>query len=442
MIKNYLKIALKILWRKKFFTFISLFGISFTLMILTLMVAFLDNELGTNAPMKNGDRIVYIDQVQLKKEEVENIYNLDTNYIDGVMVIDTANQTTNRSSSTSNSSPSYYLLNTYYKSPPFAKNYTFFSGLNELDLYINNKKLPLKVCYTDERYWEIFNFEFVEGGFYHEDAVIDAQPVIVISEETQNSYFGNGISSLGKEIVIKRKHYKVIGVTRKTTSSNTATRADIFFPLSHAPQNVFTNKDFHGGFTGVFMAKSPSQIPQLKESLQGINRNIELPNPEDYDQMSIDIRDHIELYAKNLIGGNDPKTDVHLMYIIIGGIMTLFVLLPTINLINVNITRIMERSSEIGIRKAFGAQTTDLVFQFIFENVVLSAIGGIFGLIFSTLLINIINNSEFLPNTVLTINFSVLIYATLITLIFGIVSGLSPSIKMARVSIIKALKNS
>ena len=54
----------------------------------------------------------------------------------------------------------------------------------------------------------------------------------------------------------------------------------------------------------------------------------------------------------------------------------LFVLIPTVNLVNINISRIMERASEIGVRKAFGAPARTLVGQFLVENILLTLVGG------------------------------------------------------------------
>ena len=63
--------------------------------------------------------------------------------------------------------------------------------------------------------------------------------------------------------------------------------------------------------------------------------------------------------------------------------MLLFMLLPTLNLVNINLSRILERSSEIGVRKAFGASSRTLVGQFVVENLVLTLIGAAVGLVLS-----------------------------------------------------------
>src|SRR5439155_24575742 len=64
MLKNYLKIAIAVLKRRKFFTFISLFGISFTLSILMVLTAFIDKVVNDNYPDKKRDRSLYVNTME------------------------------------------------------------------------------------------------------------------------------------------------------------------------------------------------------------------------------------------------------------------------------------------------------------------------------------------------------------------------------------------
>ena len=123
------------------------------------------------------------------------------------------------------------------------------------------------------------------------------------------------------------------------------------------------------------------------------------------------------------------------------GIFTLIVmLLPTINLININVTRIMERSSEIGVRKAFGASSATLVYQFIVENLILTILGGLIGLIFSYIIIQIVNSADLIPYFKMSLNYTVLSIAMLICLIFGLLSGVYPAWRMSKLNVVAALK--
>jgi len=76
----------------------------------------------------------------------------------------------------------------------------------------------------------------------------------------------------------------------------------------------------------------------------------------------------------------------------------LFLLLPTLNLVNINTSRILERASEIGVRKAFGASSKTLVLQFIVENIILTLLGGLLAVIFSAVILKIFNSSDLLQN--------------------------------------------
>jgi len=118
----------------------------------------------------------------------------------------------------------------------------------------------------------------------------------------------------------------------------------------------------------------------------------------------------------------------------------LIMLLPTLNLININITRIMERSSEIGVRKAFGASSKTLVYQFIVENIILTLFGGLIGLVLSFIAIKVINNANLINNLELTLNFTVLFAGLLVCLIFGLVSGVYPAWRMSKLNVVTALK--
>jgi putative ABC transport system permease protein len=101
----------------------------------------------------------------------------------------------------------------------------------------------------------------------------------------------------------------------------------------------------------------------------------------------------------------------------------------------------MERSSEIGIRKAFGAPIRTLLWQFIIENIFITFIGGAVALAFTLTIIYLINSSGWIAHADLTINLSVFAVSVFLCLLFGLLSGVLPALRMSKLSIIEALKS-
>jgi putative ABC transport system permease protein len=139
-------------------------------------------------------------------------------------------------------------------------------------------------------------------------------------------------------------------------------------------------------------------------------------------------------------GRRDTESKVGALVAVLAGIAVLFALLPTVNLVNLTLSRIYERTAEIGVRKAFGAPTRSLVFQFVLENVVLTVLGGVLALAASALVLRGINASGLIPYADLQLNGRILAQGLLLAVAFGILSGAWPAWRMARLHPVVALK--
>src|SRR6478735_4395613 len=408
MLKNYLKIAWKVLLRRKFFTFISLFGISFTLMVLLVATALFDHAFGPQMPERKMDQLLFVDRVVERGEEGYN----------------------------STGPPSYYFLNRYVKSLKTPEKVSINSVFVQVNSYVNNRKLAIDLKFTDKEFWEVLDFNFLEGKPFGKQEVDNADKVAVINENSRKQYFGNG-EAVGKYIVVNQIKYRVIGVVEDVPVLRLHSYADIWVPITLRNQD-FKNTDLKGSYLATIKAKQASDIPKIKEEYAQMMQNVEIRNPKEVKQIFSFPDTILESFVRSFLGSGN-ENGVGLFYGILAGIMFLFMLLPTTNLVNLNVSRIMERSSEIGVRKAFGATSKTIIGQFIIENLFLTLLGGILGLVLSAIILNMINNSGIIVYADLGLNLRIFSWGMLICLVFGIISGVFPAYKMSRLQAVEAL---
>lgn len=408
MLKNYFKIAIAVLRRRKFFTFISLFGISFTLTILLVLTAFIDKVVGDNYPDKKRDRSLYISRISQEGKDVM-----------------------------SSGPPSFYFLDHYVRTLKTPVTIAISSGFNGTNTYVNNKKIAVNYKYTNAEYWDVLDYNFLEGKAFNKQQTANAEKVAVISQDMKKEYFGDVPFVVGQYIEADNVKYRVIGVVQNVPITSYMTYSDIYLPYTVAKDGGFkSNKGYQGGYFGILLANSAGDLDKIhNEYEQIVNR---LP-PEQ--KMFTKVSSHADTYIRSYVDtGDDRHSGVFIAVTAISIFAFILMILPTMNLVNINITRIMERSSEIGVRKAFGASSKTLVYQFIVENIILTLLGGVIGILLSFIVLQILNSAHLIANLELSINFTVLFIGLLVCLLFGLISGVYPAWRMSKLNVVTALK--
>jgi putative ABC transport system permease protein len=410
MLRHYLKTAWKVLLRRKFFTAISLFGISFTLVVLMVATAIIDNSFGPNPPEVRQDRTVTVFRATMYGEHA-----------------------------TWNGGAGYKLLDRYARNLPGAERLSISSAPRASLAFVGGQKITLQLRRADAEYWKILEFDFLEGGPFNTQDVAEARLVAVINAATRDRIFG-GRDARGKTLEADGQRFQVVGVVRDVPAMRMIPYADVWVPLTTAKSDAFKN-EIMGGHMGIVLATSADAIPAMREEFKSRMRRVEVPDPKTFQHLVALLETPFERLGGEMFGQKDDE-DIHVerLWIAIGLVGFLFMLLPTVNLINLNVSRIMERASEIGVRKAFGASSRTLVGQFIVENVVLTLIGAVFGFVLSFFVLKALTASGVVRYAVFHLNHRVFLYGVAIALFFGVVSGVYPAWRMSRLNPVQALK--
>ncbi len=402
MLKNYLKIAFKVFLRRKFFTFISLFGIALTLIVLVVAVALWDHVFGPQAPEAHSDRLLTIYFVHARGPR-----------------------------GNTNGPAGYAFHDRYVRTLKEPEKVTVHSIFLPVISYRRGTEIKSWVKNVDGEFWQVFRFNFLEGGPFTSDDEKNGNRVAVINQTTSQRFFP-GESPIGKTIELEGRSFQVVGVVSDVPMLRFTTFADAWVPISTRKSQMYKNEFENGMFFSTILAKSPADLAKIQEEFKGMLTRIEYPDPKSINQLDGRPETLLETISQELCNGY--LTTAALIA------MILFMCLPTINLININVSRIRERSSEIGVRKAFGASSMTLVGQFVIENVVLTLLGGILAFVGSQLVLRTINNSGWIPYAHLTLNPRIFLYGLAIAVFFGLFSGVYPAWKMSRLHPVEALR--
>jgi len=195
-----------------------------------------------------------------------------------------------------------------------------------------------------------------------------------------------------------------------------------------------------GDFNAMLLADSPRNFRAIRAEFAARLPHVVMTDPDDYKTMSGAPRTRMEDIAAGVVGlnGDVPRTGMFIGVAVL--LAMLFMLLPAINQVNLNISRIFERVSEIGVRKAFGASSGHLVGQFIVENIVLALFGGAIGLVLSLWALRVLNGSGLITNGDLQMNPRIFLYGLGLSMLFGVLSGAYPAWRMSRLHPVDALR--
>lgn len=410
MLKNYLKIAFKVFLRRKFFTFISLFAISFTLIILMVATALFDNLFAPQPPEDKADRTLYVFGMRFQGPE-----------------------------SRSTGPAGYVFLDRYVRTLPNIEKVSVFSMPDLVYSFWKGGKIKSYLKRTDGQFWEIMGFRFLEGGPFTAEDEKNANFVAVINEATRRKFFGTD-PAVGKMIEADGQQFRVVGVVGNVPIFRLIPFADIWVPISTSKTNAYKSQLLRGEFNAAILARDSSDFPAIKSEFQSRLTGIEFPDKREFDKAIGGADTIFEFASRMLIPSENMDSQPRLLLTIIVTLMVLFMILPTVNLININVSRILERASEIGVRKSFGASSWTLVGQFVVENVLLTLIGGLIGLIGSQFVLKLITDSGLIAYAEFHLNYRFFIYGLVIALFFGLFSGVYPAWKMSRLHPVEALK--
>lgn len=327
-----------------------------------------------------------------------------------------------------------YTSISYNEAQEFKKRFEF-PGIISLRAYATgaatlkngtNKTNPnVSVMGVDENYLITAGYELDQGRNFSPHEMRSGGNTVIIGSEIKTTLFKKE-SPIGKIITIGAARYKVIGVLKaKGSSMGFGGDRNTYISLSNLRQKYYYPEM---SFTINFMADNQQLLNQAVDEAIGIFRIIRKLKIGEENNFSISRSDNI---AEQLI------ENLSFLSIIASIIAFITLLGASIGLMNIMLVSVSERTKEIGLRKALGANNKAIRNQFLVESVVITELGGLIGIILGITLGNLVSVFTEGPFVIPWLWISL---AITVSLFVGLISGLFPAIKASKLDPIESLR--
>ncbi len=297
------------------------------------------------------------------------------------------------------------------------------------------EKFKCKVLPADAAFWHVFDFSFLNGKGYTEADVNSGLKKVVISRRTARKLFGT-IDVSGRQVYLGYVPYTVVGVVKDVSKFADSSHADVWIPYTSTYIREYPWADnISGSYLVKLLARRPSDFSairkEVKKRVEAYNRQLLEYDLELYEQPTTRFGDTENLKAE----GGDMKRIKR------QGIIAILLLLivPAVNLSGLALSRMDERKSEIGIRKAFGARRSVLIAQVFMDNFLYTLIGGAAGFAFSYLLLYLLYRDIFIGPLLSPVVFLIALF---FCLVLNTVSAVIPAWNASSSPIVNDLKRS
>ncbi len=408
MIKNYIKIAFRNLWRHKSFSLINITGLAVGMTACFLIFMYVNFELSYDKFNTN----------------FSNIYRLNTD-------IKSPNEVLHWSSASPPMGPS--LQEDF---PEVKANVRIF-GASYLVESKNEKFQENNISFTDPSIFKIFTFPFIQGDAA---TALTAPFSAVLTETMAKKYFGNA-GALGKTLLLDGKHPVAITGVIKDVPLNSHFTFDMLISASTMERLKLINMQEWGNFSNFTYLLLPDgyDASKLQAKLPAFLRK---HISEDKRKKGYNYELFIEpLKAVYMDTFRGAPVNGSLSNVYIFSIIAVFILLiACINFINLTTARATEMAKEVGIRKVVGAGKNQLTTQFLGESVIICLIAFIFSVVLSMVLLPMFNQlaGKIISHNILEHGYIFILFA--IAVAIGFIAGIYPALVLTNFSITSVLK--
>ena len=413
MLKNYLTLTFRNIFRQKAYSFINIFGLAVGITSFIIILLYIQNELSYNKHIDDAEN-------KYRVVEIQEAPGVGSQHVAVTM------------------GPLAEALVTDF--PEVTQSMRITRGGTQIVSYKDKSLNEQFTCFADTNVFDMLSINLLHGN---PDNALSEKNAVVISEKIALKYFNSADEAVGKVLEIAHEPFIVKGVMENITQN-----AHIFFEIV-MPFEIMESRFEWMRSWG---SNSLDTYIQLADGIKPVD--LEKKFPEFIEKYTSDYWDtKLEMYVQPILDihlksnhikfqvFNEKQGDINQVYIF-AAIALLILLVASINYINLSTARAVKRSKEVGIRKTAGAQKRSLIFQFLGESVIITFISTLIAILFIELLLSYINEMLSLSLEMNFANWSLTLGLLILILVLGFLSGSYPAFYLSSFNPVKVLKGS
>jgi putative ABC transport system permease protein len=318
-----------------------------------------------------------------------------------------------------------------FSAPSIAGVAPVLNGRVELNFSGETKSTTLVGVTPD--YSSVRNVELSEGEFFSDTDLSGRSSVVLLGTDVAEELFGRTAGLVGEKVRIEGQPFRVVGVlAEKGGSAMGSEDNQVLVPMTTA-QTRLLQRSIPNAVDVIYIQAADSEsVPRASLEVSQIlsSRHRTMIGEEDFSILSQ--QDFLDL-ASTITG---------VLTIFLGGIAAISLLVGGIGIMNIMMVSVVERTREIGLRKALGARRIDILTQFLIESSLLSLLGGLIGILLGWTLSMIVEQVAAGSGTpiVPVMSLNAVLLAVLFSTAIGIFFGLYPANRASMLEPVEALR--